>query len=698
MSQRKLQQEIDRTFKKVNEGIDEFDYIYEKLLDSDNQSQKEKLEGDLKKEIKKLQRCREQIKNWMGGSEVKDTKPLAEYRKKIEREMERFKEVEKIMKTKAFSNEALASGTLSLDPRQKEKVKCSEFLEANIDELQRQAEAIEADVDRMYATLKKRRADASKQQELEEQEERLKKHRYHIKMLESVMRQLMNDKLQVEQVNEIRDDIEYYVDSNDDPNFIEDDDFYEELGLDETTGEFIGGDEDEDDENEDGEDADEEDEVNESGDVESRVSQETTPPAVPGVAKEPQNKHRDGEKARTSRLSSVSRVSSHSTHSVSAASASRSNSISDVQSAPQSQSLASQLLHTPKPKSAIPVAPTTSILTGGLKPATPVGTPKLKYATVASAALHQVMNRSQSSSSIKDQKQLQPLQSLQMQAQLSQQTSQSADDEESRESTPAGIQGTNGSSSGAYVSTGSSFMGSSLVSADVASSIQKSLSFLDLSNYTNLPDGFDKYVEALETAKERLVEFRDPADEDRKNGHPLYDMKLPPFESIFPQLESSLLNCPDSYDADTPKNYVPANQFVTQPCFPQEPAVEITGSAKLLKKLEIDTLAYCFYYHNQKYESSFTNVHHSVDSLDDDYLQYITAKELHSRDWKYEKELKTWFHKEEEEGVDAEAGEETEEMDGSTANWQYFDYKDTWMVRRKAGFKFNENDEETSFF
>lgn len=52
---------------------------------------KEKYEGDLKKEIKKLQRLRDQIKSWAASNEIKNKKPLLEARKAIETEMERFK-------------------------------------------------------------------------------------------------------------------------------------------------------------------------------------------------------------------------------------------------------------------------------------------------------------------------------------------------------------------------------------------------------------------------------------------------------------------------------------------------------------------------------------------------------------------------------------------------------------------------------
>ena len=49
-----------------------------------NLNQKEKYETELKKEIKKLQRLREQIKTWQSSNEIKDKKPLLEARKHIE--------------------------------------------------------------------------------------------------------------------------------------------------------------------------------------------------------------------------------------------------------------------------------------------------------------------------------------------------------------------------------------------------------------------------------------------------------------------------------------------------------------------------------------------------------------------------------------------------------------------------------------
>ena len=89
MALRKQLQEIDRTLKRIQEGLAAFDSIYDKLQDlvstpSAGTSQKEKLEQDLKKEIKKLQRHRDQIKTWAARDDVKDKKPLIDARKAIE--------------------------------------------------------------------------------------------------------------------------------------------------------------------------------------------------------------------------------------------------------------------------------------------------------------------------------------------------------------------------------------------------------------------------------------------------------------------------------------------------------------------------------------------------------------------------------------------------------------------------------------
>jgi len=76
--------EIDRCLKKVSEGVETFEDIWQKVHNAANSNQKEKYEADLKKEIKKLQRLRDQIKSWIASGEIKDKSTLLDYRKLIE--------------------------------------------------------------------------------------------------------------------------------------------------------------------------------------------------------------------------------------------------------------------------------------------------------------------------------------------------------------------------------------------------------------------------------------------------------------------------------------------------------------------------------------------------------------------------------------------------------------------------------------
>lgn len=76
--------EIDRCLKKVSEGVETFEDIWQKVHNATNSNQKEKYEADLKKEIKKLQRLRDQIKSWIANPDIKDKNALLENRRLIE--------------------------------------------------------------------------------------------------------------------------------------------------------------------------------------------------------------------------------------------------------------------------------------------------------------------------------------------------------------------------------------------------------------------------------------------------------------------------------------------------------------------------------------------------------------------------------------------------------------------------------------
>uniref|UniRef100_A0A672I4Z9 CCR4-NOT transcription complex subunit 3-like n=1 Tax=Salarias fasciatus TaxID=181472 RepID=A0A672I4Z9_SALFA len=222
--------EIDRCLKKVAEGVEQFEDIWQKLHNAANANQKEKYEADLKKEIKKLQRLRDQIKTWVASNEIKDKRQLIENRKLIETQMERFKIVERETKTKAYSKEGLGLAQ-KVDPAQREKEEVGTWLTNTIDTLNMQVDQFESEVESLSVQTRKKKGDKEKQDRIEELKKFIEKHRHHILMLETILRMLDNDSVQVEAIKKIKDDVEYYLDSSQDPDFEENEFLYDDLDL-----------------------------------------------------------------------------------------------------------------------------------------------------------------------------------------------------------------------------------------------------------------------------------------------------------------------------------------------------------------------------------------------------------------------------------------------------------------------------------
>ncbi|GMM41705.1 CCR4-NOT core subunit [Hanseniaspora uvarum] len=227
-SQRKLYQEIDKFLKKVREGIQDFDQVNQifEQTDPTNHAYREKLELDINKQIKKLQKQREQIKTWLSKEDVKDREDLlADARKNIEYRMEIAKSVEKMVKLKKFSTQALANPDMAIHPKDLKKYKLVEFLQECIDELNKQKEMLEGEIEHGNDDM--------------HTEHLLERHLFNIVNLENVLKLVNTDGLDVADVEEIKDDIQYYVDNNmDDPDFIEYDTIFEDLGCEVQVNEF----------------------------------------------------------------------------------------------------------------------------------------------------------------------------------------------------------------------------------------------------------------------------------------------------------------------------------------------------------------------------------------------------------------------------------------------------------------------------
>eukprot|EP00906_Rhabdomonas_costata_P027706 RCo039312 len=222
---RKLQEEISRTLKRVSEGIIVFDETWDKVYNAPNQAQKEKFEAELKKEIKKLQRLREQIKAWLGSSEIKDKAPLQEARKDIENKMEAFKQCERETKTKAYSKEGLAHPEKQ-DPETMAKYKTRSWINNALHQLQIQIETFEADIEALGGRTKGRGKQQSKEVQLQQW---IDKHQLHIRKLEVLLRLLENEELTPTEVDDLKEAVEEYVESNQDPDYYEAEDIYDGL-------------------------------------------------------------------------------------------------------------------------------------------------------------------------------------------------------------------------------------------------------------------------------------------------------------------------------------------------------------------------------------------------------------------------------------------------------------------------------------
>ncbi|CAN6371445.1 unnamed protein product, partial [Urochloa humidicola] len=226
MQRSNLRLEIDRVLKGVQKGIDTFDSFWNKVYGTENANQKKKFEAELKKELKKLMRYGNQIKILIQSTEIKDKKALMDARKQIEREMERFKVLEKDTKTKALSNEGL--GQRLRTDLEFAKAETRDWLNNVVSDLEHQIDMFEAELEELSIKKGKLRPPC-----LIHLETSIARHKAHIKKLESILRLLDNNELSPEEVNDVKDFLEDYVERNqeDFDEFSDTEDLYSTLPM-----------------------------------------------------------------------------------------------------------------------------------------------------------------------------------------------------------------------------------------------------------------------------------------------------------------------------------------------------------------------------------------------------------------------------------------------------------------------------------
>jgi CCR4-NOT transcription complex subunit 3 len=128
--------------------------------------------------------------------------------------MERFKAIEKEMKTKAFSKEGLLLRE-KMDPKEKEKADACDWLSSTVDELSRQIETEEFELETLQGTSsRKGKKDHQKLERANAIEHTIERNRWHINRLELMLRLLENDHLETGKVLAIKDDVHYYLECN----------------------------------------------------------------------------------------------------------------------------------------------------------------------------------------------------------------------------------------------------------------------------------------------------------------------------------------------------------------------------------------------------------------------------------------------------------------------------------------------------
>ncbi|MCJ1247632.1 general negative regulator of transcription subunit 5 [Trapelia coarctata] len=671
MAQRKLQQDIDKTFKKVSEGIQAFEVIFDKIQQTTNASQKEKLEDNLKREIKKLQRHRDQIKTWAAGNEIKDKKPLLEQRKLIENEMEKFKAVEKEMKTKAFSKTGL-SAAAKLDPKEREKLEACQFLSEMVDSLERQIETLEAEEEALQATVKKGKKDTGKSDRLSEISRLTERHKWHQGKLELLLRALENGNVETEQVNDLKESIQYYVDENQTVEFMEDDTIYDDLNLEQEEG--VWG-------------------INNDGDRLSSQDTQSVADDLPETG-DGRGPNMGAGKSKASSISdpttSTARRPSNQLKSPLPALATLHTSLPSTSNGMPNNAMKPAPLPTRAPgetlkyasaaaaaaasdKNSLGIAPlppppgaaAAGAGNSGLSPSVPASVPKSSATTspsVIPSLPASVVQNAAAKAPIPSSNGPDPLSSGQSNLKsptLSHvSTAPSASVPSSIPPTPALEKAENAlpppaSKTAPHAQTVPEEKGGTpepeqprtpphppSQNAAVRTNGDADTEQEDESIY-HLPPGLQDLIQSFDVTKSRGSST--------------------PSQSVQRLLNASHATCPDVFDAEKPRYYTPQTKYNTPRFYPQEPAV-IIDNPTLYEKIDTDTLFYIFYYRQGTYQ------------------QYLAAKSLKTQSWRFHKQYQTWFQRHE------EPKNITEEYEQGT--YRFFDYESTWMNRRKAEFKF----------
>ena len=579
--------------------------------------------------------------------------------------MEKFKAVEKEMKTKAFSKEGL-NATAKMDPKEKEKAEAIDFLGNMVEELERQVETLEAEEESLQATVKKGKKDTGKADRLSEISRTTERHKFHQSKLELLLRSLQNGNVDTEQVQELEDSIRYYVDENQSVEFMEDDTIYDDLNLEEDEGVF-------------GLTTD----ADRVSSQDAQSIQEDPPessdgrgPSVGGgkpksssisepqtaAARRPSNAFKSPLPALATLHTPLGSVPNGNTNNAmkpapvptrppgetlkyasaaAAAAASEKNAVGIAPLPPPPGNPAMAAPAAPPGLTAQPstqkTSTTTSPSTAPSLPASSVPTPATKAAVPATVNVEPPQNTPPKPKS--------PPPILTHPSTSSTTVSTTRNGLiQSATKAPASTRSPTLSKASPppQVSTRQNQVPTSAEPMsppppDRAPSMPQTNGQSPRAEETesvyHLPPGLQELLQSFEITKSRVAAPNSP--------------------SVQRMLQLSSATRPSYLDAEKPRHYRPDTKYNTPDYYPQEPFAYADDPA-LYGKIDTDTLFYIFYYRQNTYQ------------------QYMAAKSLKGQSWRFHKQYQTWFQRHEEPKTI------TEEYEQGT--YRFFDYESTWYV------------------
>lgn len=582
--------------------------------------------------------------------------------------MEKFKAVEKEMKTKAFSKGGLAAAA-KLDPKEKEKLEVCQFLSNMVEELERQVETLEAEEETLQATVKKGKKDNGKADRLSEIGRLTERHKWHQGKLELLLRSLENGNVETEQVHELEDSIKYYVEENQSVEFMEDDTIYDDLNLEEDEGAFGMNNDNDRVSSQDTQSI--QDDLPETTDGRGPVTSTSKPKSSSisepqgAAARRPSNQLKSPLPALATLHTPLANASNSITNTVmkpaplptrapgetlkyaSAAAAAASSEKSAVGIAPlpppvnqpvissaSASTLAAGLSANPPtqgPRSSATTSPSAA-------PSLPVSvghTPAQKAAVpVAASTEGSLSSRNRTRSSSLSHQNPEAV-AGDLTSSLGEQGDNVLPNSSSDMPSPAHP---STSELNKLESEAAQVNSSPLMDVNEQSSDGQQLDVEEDESIFHLPSGLQDLVQSFEITKSRA--------------------SAAPSASSKRLLVASSATCPDFLDAEKPRHYRPEQKYLTPRYYPQEPFMSI-DEPSLYSKIDTDTLFYIFYYRQNTYQ------------------QYMAAKSLKSQSWRFHKQYQTWFQRHEEPKTI------TEEYEQGT--YRFFDYESTWYEISVSG-------------